>query len=156
MSGRLAKEIQQTRPFALLEEEAFLNVGRTFEALQQPVAELLKQYQLTPTQYNLLRILRGAGQEGVTCSQACERMITPDPDMTRLLDRMEARHLVERERSLEDRRIVVSRIRKEGLALVNEIDQPLHALLKRLLGHIGQKRLRELIETLELLREGPG
>jgi DNA-binding MarR family transcriptional regulator len=155
MSGRLAKEIQQTKPFTL-EQEAFLNVGRTFEALQQPVAELLKQYQLTPTQYNLLRILRGAGQDGVTCSQACERMITPDPDMTRLLDRMEARGLVERERSVEDRRIVVSRIRKEGLALVNEIDEPLQALLKRLLGHIGQKRLRELIETLELLREGLG
>jgi DNA-binding MarR family transcriptional regulator len=156
MSGRLAAEIHQTKPFTSLEEEAVLNMGRTFEALQKPVAELLKQYQLTPTQYNVLRILRGAGREGITCSQVCERMLTPDPDITRLLDRMEARRLVERERSTQDRRVVVSRITKDGLTLVNEIDEPLQALLKKLLGHIDRKRLRELIDTLELLREGLG
>ena len=110
MSGKLTKELGQTKPFALREEEAFLNLARTFEFLQQQLADLLKQFQLTPTQYNVLRILRGAGEEGVTCSQAAERMLTPDPDMTRLLDRMENRSLIQRERSRQDRRIVITRI----------------------------------------------
>src|SRR5438034_8988775 len=99
MAGRLAREIQQTKPFALLEEEAALNLARTFEVMQQRVSEALKPHQLTPTQYNILRILRGAGSAGVTCSQAGERMVNHDPDMTRLLDRLEARKLVERARS---------------------------------------------------------
>lgn len=153
MSGRLANEIKQTKPFALREEEALLNLGRTYEHLQQKVAELLKDYQLTSTQYNMLRILRGAGKDGLTCSQACERMITPDPDVTRLLDRMEARKLIERERSKQDRRVVITRITPEGLELVGRIDQPLAAILKKHLGHIGQDRLQTLIDTLELLRE---
>ena len=153
MSGKLAKEIKQTRPFSSVEEEAFLNLGRTFEHLQQRAAELFKQHQLTPTQYNMLRILRGAGSDGLTCSQATERMISPEPDITRLLDRMEARKLIQRERSRQDRRVVLTRITQEGLALVNELDQPIKALLKKHLGRVGQQRLKELIETLELLRE---
>src|SRR5262249_50541685 len=107
MAGRLAKEIKQTKPFELPEEEAFLNLARTFEVLQQKASQALKPYELTPTQYNLLRILRGAGSEGITCSQAGERMVTHDPDVTRLMDRLEARKLVERQRSREDRRIVI-------------------------------------------------
>src|SRR6185436_18603336 len=125
MAGRLAKEIQQTKPFALLEEEAVLNLSRTFEVLQQKLSEALKPHQLTPTQYNVLRILRGAGPEGVTCSQASERMVNHDPDMTRLLDRLEARKLVERERSRGDRRVVITRISKPGMDLVNSLDEPM-------------------------------
>jgi DNA-binding MarR family transcriptional regulator len=136
----------------LREEEALLNLGRTWEFLQARVAELLKQYQLTPTQYNMLRILRGAGPHGVTCSQATERMITPDPDVTRLLDRLEARKLIERQRSKEDRRIVITRITGEGSAILAEIDKPLDSLLRELMGHVGQRRLSDLIETLEALR----
>jgi DNA-binding MarR family transcriptional regulator len=153
VSGKLAKEIKQTKPFALLEEEAVLNLGRTYEFLQQRVGDLLKDFQLTPTQYNMLRILRGAGSDGVTCSEATERMISPDPDITRLLDRMEARKLIHRERSQQDRRVVITRITTEGLGLVNQIDKPLAALLKKYLGRIGQERLATLIDTLELLRE---
>lgn len=155
MSGKLAKEIRQTKPFALREEEAFLNLGRTWEFLQGRMADLLKPFELTPTQYNMLRILRGAGADGVTCSQACERMITPEPDVTRLLDRLESRHLIRRERSLEDRRVVIVRITKDGLRLVDGIDQPLEQRLRRTLGHLGQRRLMELIETLEDLRADP-
>jgi DNA-binding MarR family transcriptional regulator len=110
VSGKLAKEIKQSKPFRSREEEAFLNLARTHEVLAARVAELLKPYQLTPTQYNMLRILRGAGAEGLTCSQATERMLTADPDVTRLLDRMEAQELIRRERSKEDRRVVVTRI----------------------------------------------
>jgi DNA-binding MarR family transcriptional regulator len=155
VSGKLAKEIGQTKPFALREEEAFLNLARTFEFLQQQVAELLKQFQLTPTQYNLLRILRGAGEEGVTCSQAAERMLTLDPDMTRLLDRMEARSLIQRERSRQDRRIVITRITQEGLSLAATIDEPLQTLFRRLFGRLGDRKLTALIATLEALREQP-
>ena len=156
MGGKLAKEIRQTKPFSSREEEAYLNLGRTFEFLQARVAGLLKQYQLTPVQYNMLRILRGAGAEGVTCTQAFERMLSPDPDITRLLDRMEARKLMRRERSREDRRVVVSWIAPAGEALLAAIDQPLRDLLKAALGHIGQRRLGELIETLEALRKEAG
>lgn len=153
MGGKLAKEIRQTKPFSSREEEAYLNLGRTFEFLQARVAGLLKQYQLTSVQYNMLRILRGAGAEGVTCTQACERMLSPDPDVTRLLDRLEARKLLRRERSREDRRVVVSWIAPEGAALLAAIDQPLRDSFKTALGHLGQRRLGELIETLEALRK---
>lgn len=155
MDGKLAKEIFQTKPFSSREEEAYLNLGRTFEFLQARVAGLLKQYELTPVQYNMLRILRGAGSEGITCKQACERMLSPDPDITRLLDRMEARKWLRRERSQEDRRVVMTWITPDGLDLVNRIDQPLADLLRTTMGFIGQIRLRELIETLEALRENP-
>jgi DNA-binding MarR family transcriptional regulator len=156
MSGKLAREIRQTKPFASMEEEAFLNLGRTFQILQEKVAALLKDYQLTPAQYNILRILRGAGPEGLTCSQASERMLSPDPDITRLLDRMESRHLIERERSREDRRVVVTRITGAGLDLASGIDQPIDQLLRGMLGAAGRNRLKDLIETLELLREAAG
>ena len=156
MGGKLAKEIRQTKPFSSREEEAFLNLGRTFEFLQARVAGLLKQHQLTPVQYNMLRILRGGGAEGVTCTQACERMLSPDPDITRLLDRMEARKLLRRERSREDRRVVVSWIAPEGEALLAAIEEPLRDLFKTALGHVGQRRLAELIETLETLRKEAG
>ncbi|MCE5306756.1 MAG: MarR family transcriptional regulator [Acidobacteriales bacterium] len=155
MEGKLAKEIWQTKPFSSREEEAYLNLGRTFEFLQARVAGLLKQYELTPVQYNMLRILRGADSEGITCKQACERMLSPDPDITRLLDRMEARKWLRRERSPEDRRVVMTWITPEGLDLVNRIDQPLADLLRNMMGFIGQIRLRELIETLEALRANP-
>ncbi len=156
MSGKLASEIRQSKPFASVEEEAFLNLGRTFQFLQEKAAALLKDYQLTPSQYNVLRILRGAGPEGLTCSQASERMLSPDPDMTRLLDRMEARQLIERERSREDRRVVITRITGAGLDLTAEIDRPLNELFNRLMGPVGKGRLKDLIDTLELLREAAG
>lgn len=156
MGGKLAREIRQTKPFSSREEEAFLNLGRTFEFLQARVAGLLKQHDLSPVQYNMLRILRGAGSEGVTCTQACERMLSPDPDITRLLDRMEARKLLRRERSREDRRVVVNSITQDGLALTNAIDAPLGELLKVMMGRVGMSRLKDLVETLEQLREARG
>jgi DNA-binding MarR family transcriptional regulator len=153
VSGKLAKEIRQSKAFPSLEEEAFLNLGRTYEFLQQRVAELLKEHELTITQYNMLRILRGAGPDGVTCSQATERMLSPDPDITRLLDRMESRRLIRRERSKEDRRVVITSITESGLELTNRIDAPLHYLYKQFLGRVNQQRLKEIIDTLEALRE---
>lgn len=153
MSGKLVKEIRQTRPFRSREEEAFLNLARTHEFLGQRVADLLKPFQLTAAQYNMLRILRGAGADGLTCSQATERMLTPDPDVTRLLDRMEAAGLIRRERSKEDRRVVITRITERGLDLANRIDEPLDCLFHRIVGRVGASKLKALIETLEALRE---
>jgi DNA-binding MarR family transcriptional regulator len=153
VSAKLAAEIHQNKPFALPEEEALLNLARTHEFLLQRQTEFFKQFQLTPTQYNILRILRGAGADGVTCSRAAERMVTADPDITRLFDRLEARKLIRRERSAEDRRVVVSRITPDGLKLVDAIDKPLARLLKRHMGRVGPKKLAQLIEILESLRE---
>jgi DNA-binding MarR family transcriptional regulator len=153
VSGKLAKEIRQTKPFRSLEEEAFLNLGRTWEFLQKRTADLIKEHELTSTQYNMLRILRGAGEDGLTCSQATERMLSPDPDITRLLDRMETQGLVRRDRAREDRRVVITRITSRGLELVNRLDAPLHQLLQQFLGRVSRDRLKDLIETLEALRE---
>jgi DNA-binding MarR family transcriptional regulator len=156
VGGKLAKEIRQTKPFQSREEEAFLNLGRTWEFLQKRVADVLKEHQLTPTQYNMLRILRGAGAEGVTCSQATERMLSPDPDITRLFDRMEAQGLIRRDRTPEDRRVVIARITEGGLDLTNRIDAPLHQVFQQSVGRLGRQRLKELIDTLEALREPIG
>jgi len=153
VSSKLAAEIRQKEPFALLEEEAALNLVRTHEFLQQRQTDFFKQFRLTLTQYNVLRILRGAGKAGVSCSQAAERMVVADPDITRLLDRLEARQLIERQRSARDRRVVISRITAQGVALLKDIDRPLAEFLKRQLGHIGKQRLAQLIEILESVRE---
>jgi len=153
VSSKLAEEIRQKKPFALLEEEAALNLVRTHEFLQQRQAGFFKRFRLTPTQYNVLRILRGAGKAGVTCSQAAERMVAADPDITRLLDRLEARQLIERQRGARDRRVVISRITAQGVALLKDIDRPLAEFLKGQLGHVGKQRLAQLIEILESVRE---
>lgn len=130
-----------------------LEVLRTNEFLQQRLAGFFKQFQLTPTQYNILRILRGAGKDGLTCSQAAERMISADPDITRLLDRLDSRGLIHRERSREDRRAVISRITAEGLELIKTIDKPLGDSLRRHISPVGKARLQELIAILESIRE---
>jgi DNA-binding MarR family transcriptional regulator len=153
VGSKLAVEIRQNKRFALLEEEALLNLLRTHEFIQRRQTEFFKRFQLTPTQYNILRILRGAGGDGVSCSEAAERMVTADPDITRLLDRLEARKLIVRERRREDRRVVVSRITGQGLELLKTIDKPLADFLKRRMGRIGEKDLNRLIAVLESLRE---
>jgi len=152
VSGKLAGEIRQTKAFESLEEEALLNLARTHEYIQQRTSEFFKQFSLTGTQYNILRILRGAGPDGLSCSEASERMVTADPDITRLLDRLESRNLIARERSREDRRVVMSRITPDGLELLQTIDKPLKQLIKRTIGHLPKDRLEHLIETLESIR----
>jgi len=153
VSAKLAAELHQNKPFALPEEEALLNLIRTHEFLQQRQAGFFKRFQLTPTQYNILRILRGAGKEGITCAHASERMVTADPDITRLLDRLEARGLIRRERGSQDRRVVISRITAEGLELIETIDEPLAEFLRRRMRRVGRKKLGQLIEILESIRE---
>ena len=150
---KLQDEIKQTKPFESLEDEAFVSVLRTAGTFQWREAELLKPYEITLPQYNVLRILRGAGSEGLICREIGERMIARDPDVTKLLDRLEARGLVSRERQEKDRRVIVARVTPEGLNLVAEIDSPVLKLTEELLGHLGERKLGTLIRLLEEARE---
>lgn len=151
--AKLLDEIKQTKPFGSLEDEAFLNVLRTAEAFVWREAEFLKPYEITLAQYNVLRILRGAEPEGLICREISERMIARDPDVTKLLDRLEARSLVRRERQEKDRRVIIVRITAEGLKLVKEIDEPALKMTENLLAHLGERKLKTLIELLEEARE---
>lgn len=152
MTGRARREIRQRKPFRRIEDEAFVNLQRTADALLQGVAAALKPVGLSPAQYNVLRILRGAGPDGLACRQIGERMITRDPDITRLLDRLEDRDLVSRTRDRADRRVMATRITKKGLRLLKDLDGPIEHLHVEQLGHLGDQRLRSLIELLEVAR----
>ncbi len=151
--SKLLEEIGQKKPFATLEDEVFVNVLKTAEDFLRKETELLKPYELTPSQYNVLRILRGAGPDGLICREIGERMIARDPDVTKLLDRLEARGFVSRERQEKDRRVIVARVTPEGLRLVTEIDGPVLKLTEELLGHLGERKLGTLIRLLEEARE---
>jgi len=153
MSSRLQEEIKQNKPFHTIEEEAYLNIVRTEDKLAQPQHALFKSAGITGSQYNVLRILRGAGEAGLTCGQIAERMLTRDPDVTRLLDRLEQRGLASRGRDSDDRRVVVNRVTEEGLSLLARLDAPLAEIHVRQLGHLGKERLRQLVSLLELARE---
>ncbi len=156
MSAKLRDEIKQGRPFANPEQEAFLNLQRTADALMRGMEEMLKPSGLTQTQYNVLRILRGAGTEGLLCRQVSERMVTRDPDVTRMLDRLESRGLVTRARDRRDRRSITVRITPAGSRLVSELDAPVAALHRRQLSHLGEKNLVRLTALLEGVRESAG
>lgn len=152
MSGKLQGEIRQSRPFGSLEEECYLTLVRTADALARKEVEALKGWQLTPTQYNALRILRGAGERGATCGEIAERMLTRDPDVTRLIDRLEPRGLIQRSRSEEDRRVVRTRITQAGLDLLQQLDGPTQNWSRAQLGHLTRKELRQLIALLDRAR----
>jgi DNA-binding MarR family transcriptional regulator len=156
MARRLRDEIQQRRPFESLEQEAVLNVLRTADVLLQRIAAVLKPFKLSHSQYNVLRILRGAGPEGLACREISERMISRDPDITRLLDRLEARGLLTRTRDQKDRRVIMAHITPEGLRLLEALDQPIAEVDRQPLEHLGEQRLRTLIRLLEVARERGG
>lgn len=154
MPGGIRDEIRQSKPFSSLEEEAYLNLIRTADHLSLEPARILKEADLSPAQYNVLRILRGAGTEGLSCRDISERMITRDPDVTRLLDRLEGRGLVARSRENKDRRVITVRIAPAGLAVIKPLDKPMAEVLRRQLRHLGPERLRALIEACEMARGG--
>ena len=152
MAGKLQQEIHQTKAIRLLEEEATLNIVRTADVLMLALADVLKPYQLSATQYNVLRILRGAGKGGASCKDIGSRLVARDPDITRLMDRLEQRGLVRRDRAKEDRRVVTHELTTAGLHLVNELDGPIEALHKTVMGHMKIEKLRELVALLEEVR----
>jgi DNA-binding MarR family transcriptional regulator len=141
----------KVRRTAIPEEAAYLDLVRTTDLLSRPLAQLLKTEDLSPAQYNVLRILRGC-REGLTCSEIGNRMITRDPDITRLLDRLEKRKLISRSRDDKDRRVVLTRITPAALDLLARLDQPVRDTHRRLLGHLGAKPLRALRELLQACR----
>jgi len=153
---RLKTEIKQRKSFPSLEAEVYLNVLRTAEVLSQGAEALLKPYGLTGTQYNVLRILRGAGPGGLACGEVGGRMVTHDPDITRLLDRLEARGLVARAREKKDRRVITTRITQAGLSLLKRLDGPVADGHRRALSHLGKARLRSLAALLTAARESSG
>ena len=152
VTKQLQAEIKQKAPFASVEEEVYLNLLRTGEALSQSVENLLRTSGLSGTQYNVLRILRGAGAGGLTCGETSERMVTHDPDITRLLDRLEKRNLITRARDTRDRRVVTVRITREGLSLLAKLDKPLVDLHQNLFRHVTRDDLRKLSSLLEKVR----
>lgn len=152
MVQRLQDELKQTQAFRTLEEEVLVGLSRTADALQRGFVGVFKSVGLSPTQYNVLRILRGAGGPGLSCGDIAERMVTRDPDLTRLLDRLEGRHLITRARDGEDRRVVTTRVTQAGLSLLEVLEAPLAAEQRRLLGHMGEKRLRALADLLDEAR----
>jgi DNA-binding MarR family transcriptional regulator len=153
MKSRLQTELKQRKPFASLEAEAMLNLVRTVEVLTRDLGALLEAHGLTHAQYNVLRILRGAGKEGIPCTEISGRMVRHDPDITRLLDRMEKAGLATRMRSASDRRVVLASLTSEGLALTNRLDAPVEAAHRRHFCGVSRERLRALIEDLERVRE---
>lgn len=153
MKKELSSESKQLKPFSSQAEEVFLNIQRTAELLMWGLTELLKPAGITPTQYNVLRILRGAGAEGLTCNEIAARMVTRDPDMTRLLDRLEKQGQVRRTRGEKDRRMVLTFITDKGLQLLEDLNTPIKELHERQLGHFQQQELSSFAEFLELTRK---
>src|SRR5215472_4262842 len=145
---------RELKPVPLGREEAvYLNIQRTAESLAWKLTELLKPSGITATQYNVLRILRSAGSCGLACGEIADRMVTRDSDVTRLLDRMERTGLVTRCREQRDRRVVSTCITAEGARLLQQLDEPVAELMERLLGDLGERRLKTLSDLLDLARQ---
>jgi DNA-binding MarR family transcriptional regulator len=152
MAG-LRAEIVQEAPFSSLEEEALLNLFRTSDCLQRAFQLKTRDWGVTSTQYNVLRILRGAQPGGLTCSAIGSRMIAAEPDITRLLARLKSRKLIRQQRDANDRRIVWTVIAEAGLELLRQMDTVIEELPFALLGHLNAAELAELIRLLELTRK---
>jgi DNA-binding MarR family transcriptional regulator len=150
-------EIHQTKPFRSLEEEVYIALRLTSQVMDEPWARYLRRKEgISPSQYNLLRILRGAGEEGRTMREIAERMINRDPDVTRLADRTVALGLVRRKRASDDRRVVKLYLTPKGLDLLARLDDAVADFLRQALGPLGRKRLLALRDLLNDARAGRG
>lgn len=152
----LKNEIDQQIPFSSLEEETLLNLMRTADCLERAVQRTTREWGVTATQYNVLRILRGAQPQGLTCSAIGSRMITADPDITRLLARLKILKLVRQQRDRHDRRVVWTHISEAGLDLLRQMDTKVNRMPKELLDHLTAAELGELTRLLELARKRCG
>ena len=149
----LKVEIVQERPFSSAEEEALLNLMRTSDSLQRVFQRSIRKFGITSTQYNVLRILRGAQPRGLTCAAIGSRMITAEPDITRLLTRLKSLKLIRQHRDRNDRRVVWTQISESGLELLKSMDPIVEKLPKEILGHMNESDVSELIRLLELARQ---
>jgi len=149
----LKSELKQGKPFRSLGQEAHLSVLRTAAELEHAFESAVKPYGITATQYNVLRILRGAGSAGLCRNEVGNRMVRRVPDVTRLLDRLEDMKLIARERGGDDRRYVTTRITAAGLKVLGSLDSAVDALHEGQFGHLGNTRLRTLIDLLGRVRD---
>jgi DNA-binding MarR family transcriptional regulator len=149
----MQSELKQAKPFVHPEEELFLSLIHTADMLGRKVSGILKEQNLSTAQYNVLRILRGAGQDGLPCGEISLRMVTRDPDITRLLDRLEHRKLVERARSSGDRRVVSTCITSGGMELLQSLDQVVVNIHKEQFKFLSSPEVQELLKQLTRIRE---
>jgi DNA-binding MarR family transcriptional regulator len=154
--SNLKREIAQERPFSGPAEEALLNLMRTADCLHRAMQRTTRAWGVTSTQYNVLRILRGSQPQGLTCSAIGDRMITAEPDITRLLGRLKAQKLVRQQRDKRDKRVLWTQISPVGLALLAEMDPVVQQGPKDLLGHLTDEELTQLIHLLESARSRCG
>jgi DNA-binding MarR family transcriptional regulator len=152
MSSRLQTELKQTKPFPRRSSEALLSVLRTAALLEHQLNEVLRPYGITDLQYNVLRILRGAGPDGWCGREISERLVSKVPDVSRLLDRMESMQLVRRERDAADRRHVSARITPRGLRVLDEATPELEAFEQERFGQLDAGRLQHIIDGLADVR----
>lgn len=152
--SRLQKELKQTKPFSSKATEAALALVRTADLIRRNMAALFVEYDITGQQFNVLRILRGAGERGLPTLEIAERMVEQTPGITRLIDRLESKQLVTRERCLTDRRQVFCKITKDGLALLAELDAPVRAAEEKAMHFLAPRDLIMLIALLEQARAG--
>lgn len=153
--SQIARELKQARPFRSAGQEAVVSIARTAALLELMAADALRPHGLTPTQFNVLRILRGAGEEGLPRCEVQERLIFPVADTTRLLDRLEGMGLVARTRNTDDRRVVTSRLTPKGTALVEKASVAIRQFEDEELGKVSEARLRSLISVLDEIRRRP-
>ncbi len=153
MTRNIQSELKQTKPFSSREEELVLNIIRTADQLQRGFSHLFNDMNLTITKYNALRILRGAGEVGLACGEIGERMVTRDPDITRLMDRLEKQGLISRSRDKADRRVVTARIAPPGLDILKKLDAPIAQMHRSQLGHLDPKQQESIIHLMEIIRE---
>jgi DNA-binding MarR family transcriptional regulator len=152
----LQAEIRKKHPFDCPEQEAALNLVRTQDYLQQDFARLFSEHGVSGPQYNVLRILRGHGGDGLPCQEIAAQMVTRMPDITRLVDRLEQAGLVRRARIEQDRRVVLVKITRAGLDLLARLDKPLLDLHRRQLRHLTREELAELNRLLVKVRRPDG
>lgn len=150
----LKAEIEQSTPFSSAREETLLNLLRTADRLSHAMQRTIRPWGVTATQYNVLRILRGAGPDGLTCSEIGSRMLTSDPDITRLMRRLKALKLIRQRRDRRDRRIVRTIITETGLRLLKEMEPSVNRAPDALLGHMSGEEIARLTRLLERAREG--
>lgn len=151
MVGRIQSEIKQSKPLTP-EQEVLLTLQRTADAFQRHVVEVLKPYGISGTQYNVLRILRGAGKDGLPCGAIAERMVTRDPDITRLLDRLDKMGFIARARGQRDRRVVTTTITEAGLKLLKQLDKPVQDAGSTLVSKLTHAQMGQIVELLDLAR----
>jgi MarR family 2-MHQ and catechol resistance regulon transcriptional repressor len=156
MKPNLQEEIKQTKPFGSLQEELWLNLSRTTAMVGHVIEQKLRSYGLSPTQYNVLRILRGAGANGLCQYEIGERLVAQVPDVPRIVERMEKAGWVQRVRGVADRRVVMASLTDTGLALAAELDQPTLEIAAEIFGEMSDDDMRRLIDLLVAARRTGG